>query len=166
MVKLDGNSNRPVQTRSMTLQSSTIHPVNINNCDIARETSVTDIGHQSVILVNSENPSEHKQVTHDCQSSSNLQTGAPNIQSVPLINVATPSTAINQNNDINNTLIMLLQQNQMLVNRLLERDNLNTNVPKTNGYYIMPDFHGTLPTFSGNELVSTASEWLRTIESV
>jgi len=79
----------------------------------------------------------------------------------------------NTNIDINSTLCTLLQQNQMLINRLLELDR--DNAPKrsetpfpTNpdGFYVMPDFHNTIQNFSGIESRTQARDWLQSVQSV
>jgi len=77
----------------------------------------------------------------------------------------------NSNIDINSTLYTLLQQNQLLINRLLERDNTpfrNESPFTTNsdGFYVMLDFHNTVKNFSGIESRAQARTWLQSVQSV
>lgn len=91
--------------------------------------------------------------------------GQPPIQ--PVIS----NNANNINIYINSTLNMLLHQNQILINRLLERDNSsvrNVSPFETNpdGFFVMPDFHNTVPNFSGSETKAQARDWLQSVQSV
>lgn len=77
----------------------------------------------------------------------------------------------NSNIDINSTLYTLLQQNQLLINRLLERDNtpLRNESPfptNSDGFYVMSDFHNTIKNFSGIESRAQARNWLQSVQSV
>ena len=85
---------------------------------------------------------------------------------------ASPTPVItNSNIDINSVLNTLLQQNQLLINRLLERDNtpLRNESPfptNSDGFYVMPDFHNTINNFSGIESRAQARDWLQSVQSV
>lgn len=103
--------------------------------------------------------------TVDNNSSSAQQASDVNHNPPPLINNNTANV------DINSTLCTLLQQNQFLMNRLLERDSIpvrNDSPFPTNpdGFYVMPDFHNTVPTFSGTESRTQARDWLHSVHSV
>jgi len=81
------------------------------------------------------------------------------------------SVITNSSIDINSTLCTLLQQNQLLINRLLERDNTpsrNESPFPTNsdGFYVMPNFHNTIKNFSGTESRTQARDWLQSVQSV
>jgi len=68
-------------------------------------------------------------------------------------------------------LCTLLQQNQLLINHLLERDNTpfrNESLFLTNsdGFYIIPDFHNTIKNLSGIKFRTEARKWLQSVQSV
>jgi len=77
----------------------------------------------------------------------------------------------NSNIDINSTLSTLLQQNQLFINRLLERDNTplrnESHFPtNSDGFYVMSDFHNTFKNFSGIESKAQARNWLQSEQSM
>jgi len=145
-----------------------------SNGNTSFPTQVTNQQIRQVIL-GSENNNDNFQ-----QQSSNdlLKTVPPTSdsgESKPRISsgsTALPTPVISDTNfDINSTLCTLLQQNQLLINRLLDRDNTpvrsETRFPTNpDGFYVMPDFHNTIENFSGVESRVQARDWLRSVQSV
>lgn len=72
----------------------------------------------------------------------------------------------------NNIVMAVLEQNRLLMSQLnqLIQQRSTPNSPSvqsigSSGYYVMPDFHNTLPVFTGNESHSEASQWIQSINS-
>jgi len=74
--------------------------------------------------------------------------------------------------DMNNVLAALLDQNRLLMNQLNEfvhqrtaQSPVSVHSVGSNGYYVMPDFHQSLPDFFGTESHVEASNWIKGIGS-
>jgi len=72
----------------------------------------------------------------------------------------------------NNIIMAVLEQNRLLMSQLnqLIQQRSTSSSPSvqsnaSNGYYVMPDFHNTLPVFTGNESHTEASQWIQSINS-
>jgi len=124
------------------------------------------------VVIGSENNNENFQ-----QQSSNgflgtVPTNSVSDESKPQISSGSTALPIpvvsNTNIDINSTLCKLLQQNQLLINHLLDRDNtpVRSETPfptNPDGFYVMPDFHNTIQNFSGIESRVEARDWLQSM---
>lgn len=82
-----------------------------------------------------------------------------------------PSAAPIMSTD-NNIVMTVLEQNRLLMSQLnqLIQQRSTPSPPSvqsvgSSGYYVMPDFHNTLPVFTGNESHTEASQWIQSINS-
>jgi len=94
---------------------------------------------------------------------SSLPLSSPRMQSPPAIPIMSTD---------NNIVTALLEQNRLLMSQLNQFiQQRSTPSPASvqsvtsNGYYVMPDFHNTLPVFTGNESHTEASQWIQSINS-
>ncbi|XP_022160829.1 uncharacterized protein LOC111026944 [Myzus persicae] len=90
-------------------------------------------------------------------------------------NLISINKAQEQSIDTNSLLAVLLEQNRLLMNQMNEImqqrsapspvsvHSVGSNGP--NGYYVMPDFHQSLPDFIGTESHAEASNWIKGINS-
>ncbi|CAI6373422.1 unnamed protein product [Macrosiphum euphorbiae] len=117
------------------------------------------------VILGSENNNDHFQQ----QSSNDLLRAVPPTSDS---GESKPTPVIsNTNFDINSTLCTLLQQNQLLINRLLDRDHTPVGsetrfLTNPDGFYVMPDFHNTIQNISGVESRAQARDWLQSVQSV
>jgi len=82
--------------------------------------------------------------------------------------ITSPSVTSANNSELQNALISLMEQNKILMTRLMQNEN-NIHVPANtfnNGYYVMPDFNHSLTTFSRRKSSTEARAWLSSVESV
>ncbi|XP_050522349.1 uncharacterized protein LOC126894981 [Daktulosphaira vitifoliae] len=162
----------------MRLRNGTVFPLDTSNVNMDE----TGSDNRPPSLVRSNCPTygesdatvAHSNNYNGTTPASNLPPRSDNTSAFDYQQVLSPHPA-NSNIDINNTLLTLLEQNRLLINHLLERDassangsvsTASSNSASSDSYYVMPNFHNTLPVFLGQENKIEAADWLQSIKTV
>jgi len=126
------------------------------------------VGHHNSVTTSAEPHRPDHQLPHN----QHFDINADSNDLPPLSPQVQPPATIPVVSTDNNIIMTVLEQNRLLISELnqLIQQRSTSNSPSvqsigSSGYYVMPDFHNTLPVFTGNESHTEASQWIQSINS-